>query len=267
MVLATLPAGANRERGRRSRAVQQQMLRPWPAASCGKGTSGSRCSAWSTRIRAVLRHPSDGDFQGDSAWVGPSRGGEGIFGIGTAEGLQANSVAGWPAAAAACAKSGRVADSWYALDEGDRQYRPAAVQLTLGPDLALPLHEYLDDDRGFAEPLERLVPPASRHDVFRGGCRPAADRLWRSTIETGRTGTALRIVLEGKKAAYYWQRGHELLAVDPPAEPTGPRSVYLVLAELGGTELGRAWFSFSHYSTKGVRQWISDPSTTRNGVN
>ena len=33
-----------------------------------------------------LRHPSDGDLRGDSAWVGQLRGREGIFGIGTADG-------------------------------------------------------------------------------------------------------------------------------------------------------------------------------------
>jgi len=33
-----------------------------------------------------LRHPSDGDFRGDSLWVRHLRGGEGAFGIGTADG-------------------------------------------------------------------------------------------------------------------------------------------------------------------------------------
>src|SRR5436305_849688 len=33
-----------------------------------------------------LRHPSDGDFRGDSRWVPKLRGGEGVFGIGTADG-------------------------------------------------------------------------------------------------------------------------------------------------------------------------------------
>src|SRR5262245_15214962 len=36
-----------------------------------------------------LRHPSDGDFRGDSQWVAHLRGREGVFGIGTAEGTQA----------------------------------------------------------------------------------------------------------------------------------------------------------------------------------
>ena len=36
-----------------------------------------------------LRHPSDGDFRGDSEWVASLRGGEGVFGIGTADGPEA----------------------------------------------------------------------------------------------------------------------------------------------------------------------------------
>ena len=36
-----------------------------------------------------LRHPSDGDFRGDIQWVGQLRGGEGVFGIGTADGKYA----------------------------------------------------------------------------------------------------------------------------------------------------------------------------------
>ena len=39
-----------------------------------------------------LRHPSDGDFQGDSRWVPQLRGNEGIFGIGTADGATNGAV-------------------------------------------------------------------------------------------------------------------------------------------------------------------------------
>src|SRR5262249_28845468 len=37
-----------------------------------------------------LRHPSDGDLRGDREWIAHLRGKEGVFGIGTADGAEAN---------------------------------------------------------------------------------------------------------------------------------------------------------------------------------
>ena len=104
-----------------------------------------------------LRHPSDGDFRGDSQWVGQLRGGEGVFGIGTAD-----APAGPPAALFAYQPRpnvqclGELRFSWYALGHGDPGYRPLPVELTLGPDLARGLHTVWNCIEAHAERLERL---------------------------------------------------------------------------------------------------------------
>src|SRR5207302_10637523 len=81
-----------------------------------------------------LRHPSDGDYRGDSVWVGQLRGGEGVFGIGTADCNSQDSlpVVHQPKPHAQCL--GKLRFSWYALRTGDRAYRPVPVSYTLGPD-------------------------------------------------------------------------------------------------------------------------------------
>src|SRR5439155_25164949 len=103
-----------------------------------------------------LRHPSDGDYHGDSAWVGRLRGGEGVFGIGTADGpTTAGPLVGQQPRPHVQAL-GSLLMSWYALSQEDHSYRPVDCQLTLGPDLALPLHAIWLTLEWFAEPLERL---------------------------------------------------------------------------------------------------------------
>src|SRR5439155_16670861 len=91
VALATLPAGAGRSAGVAhvqfssngqalgSRIVRQadRRLVPLGVVHTHPGT---------------LRHPSDGDYRGDSQWVGKLRGHEGIFGIGTADGNEAGGV-------------------------------------------------------------------------------------------------------------------------------------------------------------------------------
>ena len=102
-----------------------------------------------------LRHPSSGDFQGDSQWVCQLRGGEGVFGIGTADG-SASEGEGEGATQPNMQQQGELLMSWFALGEGDRQYRPLDVFLTSGPDLALPIHAIWATIEEFAQPLERL---------------------------------------------------------------------------------------------------------------
>jgi hypothetical protein len=52
-------------------------------------------------------------------------------------------------------------------------------------------------------------------------------------VQLAEPGQALQVVLEGKEAAFYLQRGEEVLAMDAPASALD-RGVYLVLAELAG---------------------------------
>src|SRR5262249_47735815 len=92
IVLGTLPAGTERDAG-----VGHVQFN-----SAGQ-IVGSRVVRQADRRLAILgvvhthpgslRHPSDGDLRGDSAWVGQLRGREGIFAIGTADGKPSVGVA------------------------------------------------------------------------------------------------------------------------------------------------------------------------------
>src|SRR5205823_545630 len=87
-----------------------------------------------------LRHPSHGDYEGDRVWVRNLRGEEGVFGIGTlSRPAQPGAVAGHPLAHVQVLEGLRF--DWYTLAAGDKRYRPVAVELTIGPDLAASLRD------------------------------------------------------------------------------------------------------------------------------
>ena len=103
-----------------------------------------------------LRHPSDGDFQGDRRLGAPVSGA-----------AKASSASAPPTAADAgpvfayqprpnvqCL--GGLRFSWYALAQGEADYRPLPVELTIGPDLARPLHPLWPTLEAHAERIERL---------------------------------------------------------------------------------------------------------------
>jgi len=126
---------------------------------------------------------------------------------------------------------GELSVSWYALKEGDRHYRPLEVALTLGPDLARPLHGLWTSVEFHAEALDRLC--RQQADVtfamVQGDYGPALAVRF-PLVESG---AALQLVLERKEAKYYLVRGDELVALSPPDERID-RGVYLLLAELAG---------------------------------
>jgi hypothetical protein len=121
--------------------------------------------------------------------------------------------------------------SWYALRKGDSRYRPLPVELTLGPDLARPLHLIWPTIEAHADALDRLFRQQARvtFDVVQGPGGPALA----VTIQLAEPHRALRILLEKKEVRYYLVRGDDLLAVDPH-ESQVDRGVYLLLAELAG---------------------------------
>jgi hypothetical protein len=176
-----------------------------------------------------LRHPSEGDYRGDSPWVGQLRGGEGVFGIGTAD---ASPPKGTPVARQPrpnVQSLGKLCLSWYALGKGDRSYRPLPVELTLGPDLARPLHPVWSVLEAHAEQIDRLMRQQAgvTFEVAEGKRGPAlAVNLPLATPET-----ALRVLLEGKQVQYYLIRDGEAFVADPREERID-RGVYLLLAEL-----------------------------------
>jgi hypothetical protein len=230
IVLATLPAGAERSAGvahvrfnSAAQALASRIVRQWDRRLALLGVVHTHPGS--------LRHPSDGDFRGDSLWVGQLRGGEGVFGIGTADAEPPPGpwLATQPRPHVQCL--GELCFSWYALGEGERNYRPLKVDLTLGPDLARPLHPLWGVVEEFAEPLDRLWRQQAGVTV-RPMAGPRGPAL-AVDLKLAEPGQALRLLIDGSGPQYYWVRGEELLSVDPD-EDRIDRGVYLLLAELAG---------------------------------
>ncbi len=222
VVLATLPAGADREAGvahvhfnSTAQAVASRIVRQSDRRLGIIGVVHTHPGS--------LRHPSDGDYQGDSLWVGRLRGGEGVFGIGTADGNPANGQ-GHPEHMQA---RGELCFSWYALGTGDKRYRRLPVAVADGPDLARPLHPLWEIIECHAETLDGLCRQLARVTFETvPGERALAVRL-----PVADTEDTLRILLHPDQARFFLDRGGSLAAIDP-REPQLDRAVFLVLAEL-----------------------------------
>lgn len=232
VALATLPAGAERDSGQahvRFNSTAQAL--------------GSRIVRQADRRLTLLgvvhthpgslRHPSDGDYRGDSRWVGQLRGGEGVFGIGTADAKPGPTPGvGWqPQPHRQCL--GELCFSWYALAEGDRSYRPVAVEVTLGPDLALPLRPVWDQVELHAERLDRLARQQAKVSfaAVHGRHGPALA----ATVPLAENDQSVQVLLEGKEVRYYWVRGGESFAADL-GEARVDQGFYLLMAELAARD-------------------------------
>jgi hypothetical protein len=229
VALATLPAGADRNAGQahvrfnsQAQALGSRIVRQVDRRLSLLGVVHTHPGS--------LRHPSDGDYRGDVQWVGQLRGGEGVFAIGTADVKPRPGSAGvaWqPRPHRQCLDE--LGLSWYALKEGDADYRPLPVELTLGPDLARPLRPVWSLVEEHAERLDRLARQMARvkFDVVPGreGTALAV------TVPLADPGQAVRILLEGKEVRYYLVREGELLAADL-RETRVDQGLYLLLAEL-----------------------------------
>jgi hypothetical protein len=228
IVLATLPAGAER----RASASHVQF-------NASAQALGSRIVRQQDRRLTILgvahthpgslRHPSDGDYRGDIEWVERLRGGEGVFGIGTADGYPdvGTPIARQPREHVQCLEE--LSFSWYSLRQAERQYRPVPVSLTIGQDLARPLHALWSVVEEHAEPVDRLCRQQARvtFATLSGSKGPALA----VDIHLAEPGDHLRVVLEEKETRYYLVRDGDLLEVDM-RDARIDRGVYLVLAEL-----------------------------------
>ena len=178
-----------------------------------------------------LRHPSDGDFRGDREWVAGLRGGEGVFGIGTADGkeITATLFAQQPRPNVQCL--GKLRFSWYTLARGDSAYRPMPLELTIGPDLARSLHPLWPTLEAHAERIHRLYlqQAGMRFEVTSDEKGPGL----LLTLPLADDGKAVRVLVRRKEVRYYVLRGGELLAVQFNDDYVD-RGVYLLLAELAG---------------------------------
>jgi proteasome lid subunit RPN8/RPN11 len=234
LVLATLPAGAERH--------ASQVHVKFNSSAQALGSRIVRQGYRQLTLLGVvhthpgsLRHPSDGDLRGDSKWVGQLRGGEGIFGIGTADAKPRSGglVDERPKPNVQCL--GELQFSWYALRTGDRKYRPMPIELHLGPDLAAPLRPVWEVVEEHAERLDRLACQQARvrFDVVAG--RKEGSAALAVTLPLAEPDHAVRVLLEGKEVRYFLLRGGEVFAVDL-GEPRVDQGVYLLLAELAGRD-------------------------------
>jgi hypothetical protein len=227
LVLATLPAGVD---------YDASVGHVW-FNSAGQ-TVGSRIVRQNDKRLSIvgvvhthpgsLRHPSDGDFRGDSQWVQNLRGGEGVFGIGTADAPgDAGCVAWQPQPNVQCLGSLRF--SWYTLRDDDTQYRPIPVEITIGPDLALPLHPLWPALESHADRIDRLYRQQARlsFEVLSDDHGPTLAM----NLPLAEPGDAVRVLVRNKEVRYLVRRGDEVFEVDQ-RDDCIDRGVYLLLAEL-----------------------------------
>ncbi|MCI0640957.1 MAG: Mov34/MPN/PAD-1 family protein [Gemmataceae bacterium] len=234
LALATLPAGAQREAGvahvrfnSLAQAVASRIVRQWDKRLSLLGVVHTHPGS--------LRHPSQGDFEGDSRWVGQLRGGEGVFGIGTSD--EADPLTPDPSPSRAREVQpephrlvwGELGFSWYALAKGDRRYRRLPATMTLGPDLARPLYSVWRLLERHAEEIDRLCRQQNgvAFEVANGEDGPSLSLR----LPLAEPGTSLKVLVEPKETRFVYQEGQDLSSVDPDEERID-RAVYLVLAEL-----------------------------------
>jgi proteasome lid subunit RPN8/RPN11 len=228
VVLATLPAGAGRDAGvahvrfnSEGQALASRIVRQTDKRLTIVGVVHTHPGS--------LRHPSDGDLRGDSQWIKHLRGREGVFAIGTFDGPpEAGSLfAHQPRPNVQCL--GELRFSWYSLRSGDAAYRPLPIELTIGPDLARPLHPIWSVLEAHAERIDRLYRQQA------GMTFEVVTDEWGAGlvlhIPLAEPGSLLRVLLREKEIRYYVVQGDETFSVDHH-ETQVDRGVYLLLAEL-----------------------------------
>lgn len=230
VVLATLPAGADADASvshvrfnSSAQAIASRIVRQSDRRLTILGVVHTHPGS--------MRHPSDGDYRGDSDWVGVLRSKEGIFAIGTADARlppeAGVSPSYQPRPHVQC--WGELRFSWYALGQGERHYRPVPVEVVYGPDLARPLHPFWPTLEQRAEQLERLVRQQNGvqfrvlNDVWGPGLVVS--------LPLAEQGQVLRVLIRAKEVRYYLVRQDEPVEVQHDDSPID-RSVYLLLAEL-----------------------------------
>jgi hypothetical protein len=228
VVLATLPAGAERDASvahvlfnSTGQAIASRIIRQMDRRLTILGVVHTHPGS--------LRHPSDGDLRGDGQWVSRLRGNEGIFGIGTADAPPgpATLFAYQPRPHVQCL--GDLRFSWYTLRHGEMAYRPLPVEVTIGPDLARPLHTIWPTLEAHGERIDRLFRQQTgiRFDVT---CDDSGPGLL-LTLPLADNGDEVRVLLRDQEVRYFVVRGDELLEVDHHDDFVD-RGVYLLLAEL-----------------------------------
>ncbi len=232
VVLATLPAGAQREASvshvrfnSTAQAVGSRIVRQADRRLTILGVVHTHPGS--------LRHPSDGDYAGDCKWVKHLRGAEGVFGIGTADARPGTGALFAEQPRPHVQMMGELRLSWYSLRAGANNYRPLPVALTIGPDLARPLHTVWTTIEAHAERLERLARQQTgvMFSVVEEERGPALE----VAVPLAESGAAVRARVTEKGVRYYLARDGRLLQADCTDDRVD-RGVYLLLAELAASE-------------------------------
>jgi proteasome lid subunit RPN8/RPN11 len=228
-VLATLPAGAERDAGEAhvrfnssAQALASRIVRQRDRRLTLLGVVHTHPGS--------LRHPSRGDLKGDREWVPQLRGGEGVFGIGTADAPKAPDgtvVSSLPKPHVQCL--GGLRFSWYTLAAGERRYAEVPVALTIGPDLARPLRPVWPVVEAHAERLDRLARQQSKvlFEIAPGRDGPALAVV----VLLAEPSEAIRLVIEAKEVRFYYEKEGQAFQADLPDTPPD-QGLYLMLAEL-----------------------------------
>ncbi len=226
VVLATLPAPTNRDAGEAHvwvsgpvHLLAQRVVRQQDRSLSLVGIVHTHPGS--------LRHPSRWDYKGDKEWVRQLRGGDGVFGIGTADAEPGVDTDAAAKPNMTCHDGLRF--SWYTLATGDKNYRDAPLERATGPDLALPLRPVWPHLEAHAARLDRLAQHLARvrFEVVEGKYGPAlAAAVWLAD-----PGQELRVVFDGPEVRYVYEAGDEAFQVDP-GEAAPDVGVYRILAEL-----------------------------------
>jgi hypothetical protein len=158
------------------------------------------------------------------------RGEEGVFGIGTLfPEPQAGGAAVGRHPKPHVQTYGGLRFDWYTLAADDKRYRPVPVEVTIGPDLALPLRSVWGAIEEHAARLLRLW-GQFRQVRFEIGAGTAGPAL-RMTIGLGEPDRFVRVLIEGKTVRYCYEAGGVETRPDLPAGTAPDQGVYLLLAE------------------------------------
>jgi len=232
VVLATLPAGAQRDASvshvrfnSTAQAVGSRIVRQADRRLTILGVVHTHPGS--------LRHPSDGDYAGDSQWVGHLRGSEGIFGIGTADAHPGNGALFAEQPRPHVQTMGELRLSWYSLRAGAPVYQRLPVSLTIGPDLERPLHSVWTTIEAHAERLERLA--RQQTGVTFAVTDDDRGRALVVQVPLAEPGAAVRARVTEKEVRYYLVRDGRLLEADCTDDRVD-RGIYLLLAELAAQE-------------------------------
>lgn len=234
-VLATLPAGAERDAGTEhvrfnteAQALASRIVRQEDRRLTLLGVVHTH--------PGTLRHPSQGDLRGDREWVRRLRGKQGIFAIGTVDvhGAGTPDIAVGEHPLPHVQQLGELRFDWYTLSDGDNKYQPVQVELTIGPDLAIPLRAVWPVIEAQADRLDRLARQQSnvKFAIVRENDQSAVV----VHVPLAEPGRAIRAIVEAKSVKFLYEADGELFQADLPAGTEPDRGVYLLLAELAARD-------------------------------